>query len=146
MASLPATILNVVIERGADDGSVSAIGALRLATVYCDAGGVAVAGGTDTLGVALNTAIQNSARDGKTVTIRSACISKALVTTLLAAPNTKVTHAGFMSVVGAATANAVEITPKSDGYLTGSTNSTIASTATVAVTSPYAITCSYTVA
>ena len=146
MASLPATILNVVIERGADDGSVSAIGALRLATVYCDAGGAAVAGGTDTLGVQLNTAIQNAARDGKTVTIRSACISKALVTTLLASPNTKTTYAGFLSVVGAVTANAVEITPKSDGYLTGSSNATIASTATVAVTSPYAITCSYTVA
>lgn len=143
MASLPATILNVVIERGADDGSVSAIGALRLATVYCDAGGQEIAGGTNTLGVQLNTAIQNSVRDGKTVTIRSACISKALVTTLIAAPYTKVTHAGFMSVISA---NRVEITPKSNGYLTGSTDSTIASSATVAVTSPYAITCSYTVA
>ena len=66
-----------------------------------------------------------------------------LVTTLIAAPYTKVTHAGFMSVISA---NRVEITPKSNGYLTGSTDSTIASSATVAVTSPYAITCSYTVA
>lgn len=143
MSSLDAAIRNVVIERGADDGSAGSIGALRLATIYFDADGVEVAGGADTLGVQLNTAIQNSVRDGKTVTIRSACLSKALVTTLIASPYTKVTHAGFMSVIAS---NRVEITPKSNGYLTGSTNSTIASTATVAVTSPYAITCSYTVA
>ena len=71
MSSLDAAILNVVIERGADDGSAGSIGALRLATIYFDADGVAVAGGTDTLGVQLNTAIQNSVRDGKTVTASS---------------------------------------------------------------------------
>ena len=69
MSSLDAAILNVVIERGADDGSAGSIGALRLATIYFDADGVAVAGGADTLGVQLNTAIQNSVRDGKTVTL-----------------------------------------------------------------------------
>lgn len=144
MASLPATILNVVIERGADDGSVSSIGALKLATVYFDAGGVAVAGGTNTLGVQLATAIQNSAHNGKVVTIRSACVSKALVTTLLAAPYTRTTYAAFMGVVGSSTANTMELTPKSDGYLTADSDATIASTATVNVTSPYAVTCSYT--
>lgn len=144
MASLAATVLNVVIERGPDDSNVAAIGALKLATVYFDAGGVSIAGGTNTLGVQLATAIQNSARNGKTVTIRSAAVSKALVATDLAAPYTRTTYAAFMGVVGSVTANTMELTPKSDGYLTGSTDATIPSTATVNITSPYAVTCSYT--
>lgn len=145
MASVTAVVRDVVIERGPDDSrgsSTDSIGTLKRATIYFDNNGVAVVGGTDTLDLAMNTAIQNSVRNGKTVTVRTACISQALSTQLLAAPYTDVTHAGF--VTGAISASAISITPKSDGYVTGSTNSTIAAAATVQNVRPYGVYCTYT--
>jgi hypothetical protein len=142
MAAVTAVVQNVQIERGDDDTRAAAIGNLKRATIYFDAGGVAVAGGTDTLDLAMATAIQNKVRNGKTVTVRTASISQALTTQLLAAPFTEVTHAGF--ITAAISSSSISITPKSDGYLTGSTNSSIASSSTVVIVRPYAVVCAYT--
>ena len=142
MAAVTAVVQNVQIERGDDDARAAAIGNLKRATIYFDNGGVAVAGGTDTLDLAMATAIQNKVRNGKTVTVRTASISQALTTQLLAAPQTEVTHAGFINA--AISSSTIAIVPKSDGYLTGSTDSTIASSATVVVVRPYAVICAYT--
>jgi len=142
MATVTAVVQNVQIERGDDDVRAAAIGNLKRATVYFDNGGVAVVGGTDVLSVNLATAIQNRVRNGKTVTVRTAAISQALTTQLLAAPFTEVTHAGF--ITAAISSSTITITPKSDGYLTGSADSTIASSSTVTNVRPYAVTCAYT--
>lgn len=142
MATVTAVVQNVQIERGDDDVRVAPIGNLKRATVYFDNGGVAVAGGTDTLSINLAVSIQNKVRNGKTVTVRTASISQALTTQLLAAPFTEVTHAGFINA--AISSSTIAIVPKSDGYLTGSTDSTIASSATVTNVRPYAVVCAYT--
>ena len=142
MATVTAVVQNVQIERGNDDARAAAIGNLKRATVYFDNGGVAVAGGTDTLSINLAVSIQNKVRNGKTVTVRTAAISQALTTQLLASPQTEVTHAGF--ITAAISSSTITITPKSDGYVTGDTNSTIASSATVTVVCPYAVVCAYT--
>ena len=142
MATVTAVVQNVQIERGDDDARAAAIGNLKRATIYFDNGGVAVAGGTDTLDLAMATAIQNKVRNGKTVTVRTAAISQALTTQLLAAPFTEVTHAGF--ITAAISSSTITITPKSDGYLTGSADSTIASSSTVTNVRPYAVVCAYT--
>ena len=143
MATVTAVVQNVQIERGDDDARAAAIGNLKRATVYFDNGGVAVVGGTDVLSVNLATAIQNRVRNGKTVTVRTAAISQAITSQLLAAPYTEVTHAGFITAAISA-GTTITITPKSDGYLTGSTDSTIASSSTVTIVRPYAVTCAYT--
>jgi hypothetical protein len=143
MATVTAVVQNVQIERGDDDARAAAIGNLKRATVYFDNGGVAVtSGGSDVLSINLATAIQNKVRNGKTVTVRTASISQALTTQLLAAPFTEVTHAGFINA--AISSSTIAIVPKSDGYLTGSTDSTIASSSTVTIVRPYAVTCAYT--
>ena len=134
MASVTATIHSIVIERGNDDLHSNAIGNLRRATVYLDNNSVtAVAGGTDTLDANLATAIQNSVLDGRTVTVRTVSLSQALATAAA-------TFAGYMTL----SSNTVSITPKSDGYLTGSTNATIP--ASTAIICPYGVYVSYTVA
>jgi len=143
MATVTAVVQNVQIERGDDDVRAAAIGNLKRATVYFDNGGVAVtSAGSDVLSINLATAIQNKVRNGKTVTVRTASISQALTTQLLAAPQTEVTHAGFINA--AISSSTIAIVPKSDGYLTGSTDSTIASSATVTNVRPYAVVCAYT--
>jgi hypothetical protein len=145
MAARTAVVRNVVIERGPDDvrsSAIDGIGTLKRATIHFDNNGIVVTGGTDTLDLDMATAIQNSLRNGKTVTVRTVCISQALTTQLLAAPYTEVTHAGF--ITAAISSGSVSITPKSDGYLTGSTNSTIAAAATVQNVRPYAVYCTFT--
>lgn len=143
MATVTAVVQNVQIERGDDDARAAAIGNLKRATVYFDNGGVAVtSAGSDVLSINLATAIQNKVRNGKTVTVRTCCVSQALTTKLLASPYTEVTHAGF--ITAAISSGSISITPKSDGYLTGSTNSTIAASATVENARPYAVYCTFT--
>lgn len=144
MATVTAVVQNVQIERGDDDARAAAIGNLKRATVYFDNGGVAVVGPTDgdVLSINLATAIQNKVRNGKTVTVRTASISQALTTQTLAAPFTEVTHAGF--ITAAISSSTITIAPKSNGYVTGSSDSTIASSATVVVVRPYAVVCAYT--
>lgn len=139
MASVTAVVQNVQIERGNDDARAAAIGNLKRATIYFDNGGVAVtgAGAVDTLDLDMAVAIQNKVRNGKTVTVRTASLSQALTTQTNA--GVEVTHAGFITAVSA---SAVSLTPKSDGYVTGSTGSNIG--AGLAVVRPYAIVCAYT--
>lgn len=136
MSAVTAVVQNVVIERGDDDARATAVGNLKRAIVYIDNGGTAVAGGTDTLDCNLATAIQNSVRNGKTVTVRTVAVSQALTTQTTA--GVEVTHAGYMTL----SSNTISITPKSDGYLTGSTNSTI--TASLDVVRPYGVFVAYT--
>ncbi len=136
MSAVTATVQTVVIERGDDDARATAVGNLKRATVYIDNGGTAVAGGTDTLDCNLATAIQNSVRNGKTVTVRTVAVSQALTTQTTA--GVEVTHAGYMTL----STNTISITPKSDGYLTGSTNSTI--TASLDIVRPYGVFVAYT--
>lgn len=136
MSAVTATVQNVVIERGDDDARATAVGNLKRATVYIDNGGTAVAGGTDTLDCNLATAIQNSVRNGKNVTVRTVAVSQALTTQTTA--GVEVTHAGYMTL----SSNTISITPKSNGYLTGSTNSTI--TASLDVVRPYGVFVAYT--
>jgi hypothetical protein len=145
MAARTAVVRNVVIERGNDDSrgsAIDSIGTLKRATIYFDNNGIVVTGGTDTLDLDMKAAIEGSLRNGKTVTVRTCCISQALTTQLTAAPYTEVTHAGF--ITGAIASSAISITPKSDGYVTGSTNSTIAAVATVQNVRPYAVYCTFT--
>ena len=136
MSAVTAVVQNVVIERGDDDARATAVGNLKRATVYIDNGGTAVAGGTDTLDCNLATAIQNSVRNGKTVTVRTVAVSQALTTQTTV--GVEVTHAGYMTL----SSNTISLTPKSDGYLTGSTNSTI--TASLDVVRPYGVFVAYT--
>ncbi len=136
MSAVTATVQTVVIERGDDDARATAVGNLKRATVYIDNGGTAVVGGTDTLDCNLATAIQNSVRNGKTVTVRTVAVSQALTTQTTA--GVEVTHAGYMTL----STNTISITPKSDGYLTGSTNSTI--TASLDIVRPYGVFVAYT--
>jgi hypothetical protein len=139
MASVTAVVQNVQIERGDDDVRAAAIGNLKRSTIFFDNGGVAVTGvsSTDTLDLAMATAIKNKVRNGKTVTVRTAAISQALTTQTNA--GVEVTHAGFLSVISSST---VSLTPKSDGYVTGSTGSNIG--ASLTVVRPYAVICAYT--
>jgi hypothetical protein len=137
MAVVTAVVQNVQIERGDDDVRAAAIGNLKRATIYFDNGGVAVTAASDTLDLAMATAIQNKVRNGKTVTVRTAAISQALTTQTNA--GVEVTHAGFITAVAA---SSISLTPKSDGYVTGSTGSNIG--ASLTVVRPYAVICAYT--
>ena len=92
MSAVTAVVQNVVIERGDDDARAAA-SATSSAPPYIDNGGTAVAGGTDTLDCNLATAIQNSVRNGKTVTVRTVAVSQALTTQTTA--GVEVTHAGL---------------------------------------------------
>lgn len=139
MATVTATVHNVVVERGPDDARAAAIGNLYRATVYFDNGGsTAVVGGTDTLDCNLATAIRNSVRDGRTVTVRTVAVSQALTQQTTAGVET--TFAAYMTL----STNTVSLTPKTDGYLTGSTNGSI--TASTPIVRPYGVYVAYTVA
>lgn len=140
MASVTASVRGCVIERGNDDAPGAAvtnyaISTLKRATVYIDSNGVDVAGGTDTLDCNLATAIQNSVRNGKTVTVRTLCVSQALINDNAGA---QVGYAGYHTV----SSNTVSITPKSTSYLTGGTNATI--TGAHVVVQPYGVYVAYT--
>lgn len=140
MAARTASVRGVVIERGNDDARGAActnyaIATLKRATVYIDSNGVDVAGGTDTLDCDLGAAIQNSVRNGKTVTVRTLCISQAQVNDNAGA---ETAYAGYHTV----SSNTVSITPKSTSYLTGGTNATITGTHTVV--QPYGVFVAYT--
>lgn len=136
MASRTAAVKNVLLLRGDDDARATAIGILRRAVVYIDNNLLVVTGGTDTLDCDLGAAIEGSVRNGKTVTVRTVAIEQALTTQTTA--GVEVTHAGYMTLSG----NTISITPKSDGYLTGSTNSTI--TASLPAVQPYGVFVTYT--
>ena len=139
MPAVTATVQNVVIERGDDDARATAIGNLRRATVYFDNGGTtAVAGGTDTLDCNLATAIEDSVRDGLTVTVRTIAVSQALTQQTTAGVET--TFAGYATL----SSNTVSVTPKTDGYVNGSTNGSI--TANTPIVRPYGVYVAYTVA
>lgn len=136
MAVVTASVRAVELIRGNDDARGSAIGALKRAVVYIDSNGVDVVGGTDTLDCNLATAIQNSVRNGKTVTVRGApAICQAIVTD---SSGTETTRAGYLTL----STNTISITPKTDGYVTGSTNGTV--TGAQSVVQPYGVFVAYT--
>lgn len=136
MASVALVTRNVVLDRGPDAARASSLSLAQTATVTCDNNGVAAVGGTDTITIDVGAAISAAKRNGKTVTLRAVALSRPLTTQTTA--GVEVTHAGYLTFSG----NVVTVVPKSDGWLTGSTNSTISATAPVV--EPYAITCVYT--
>lgn len=140
MSSYTMTVRGVVSERGMDAARASDAGlnALNIATVYVDNNSVSWVGGTDTVTLNLATAIQNSRRDGKTVTIQGLPVVTQCLTTQSTA-GAEVPYCAFLSL----SSNTVTLTPKSNGYLTGSTDATIGALPAVR---PYAITCAYSVA
>jgi hypothetical protein len=140
MAAVTATVLGVQLIRGNDDARTDsvalAVGNLKRAIVSITPGGTAVAGGTDTLDCDLSAAISGSTRNGLTPTVRTVALEQAITTQTSA--GVEVTHAGFMTL----SSNTVSITPKSTGWVTGSTNSTIA--ASLPYVRPYAVFVTYT--
>jgi endonuclease YncB( thermonuclease family) len=139
MTAVSLVARNVVLERGPDASrsSSAVLSIAQVATVYCDNNGVAAVGGTDTITINLASAIQSSKRNGKTVTIRALAVSQPLTTQTSA--GVEATHSGYATLGSGTT---MTIVPKSDGWLTGDTSSTISATAPVVT--PYGITCVYT--
>ena len=90
-----------------------------------------VIGGTDTLDLNLATEIQNSRRDGKTVTVRSAAVATAalLGTT-------------FYTATSSLSTNTISLTPKTADW---STNATLPANSTATIR-PYMVLVVYTVA
>ncbi len=127
MATVTAGNVQVVEERGKDDArtgdTATTQTALKRATVYFDNNGTQVAGGTDTLSIDLGAAIQNSARNGKIVTIQNFAMSQAFASRV---PSTGVETilAGYATISG----NVLSVTPKTTGWVTGSTNGTMSAT------------------
>lgn len=82
MATRTGSVAAVELVRGPDDayGNEAATGTMYSASVsiWNDTANTVI-GGTDTLSTAVATAIQNSRRDGKTVTLRSAAMVGAAV-------------------------------------------------------------------
>ena len=136
MAAVSLVSRNVVIERGPDAARAAALSALKIATVYCDHNGVALVGGTDTITIDLGAAIQASQRNGKTVTVRGAMLVQP-ITTQVATTGVETTREGFISFAG----NILTLVPKTDGYLTGSTNGNVATDAAIV---PYGVSVAFT--
>lgn len=137
MAAVSLVARNVVLERGPDAARASSLSALKVATVYCDGNGVAMVGGTDTITIDLGSAIQSSTRNGKTVTVRGVMVVQP-ITTQVASTGVETTREGYVTFSG----NTLTLIPKTDGYLTGSTNGTVSATETVVA--PYGIAVAYT--
>jgi len=123
MAAVTASNTSIVFNRGPDAAIPAETAPLWTANVYGDNGTTAVVGGTDTLDFALGTIIQNSQRDGKTVTVRAVSIVQSLT-------QGSTVFAGTISLSG----NTASITPKSN--TDWSTNASIAASA---ATRPYGI-------
>lgn len=77
MASRTSTVVGLEMVRGPDDaGPGDTTGALWRGILYVtNTTGSAVAGGTDTLDTVMATAIQGERKNGKTVTLRYACMA-----------------------------------------------------------------------
>lgn len=128
MASVTANVLNVQIVKG-DDSAITSESEIKLAAIFFDTANIAVTGGTDTIALACNTAIQNKQRNGKTVTCRANMIAPfqpgAQGTTLLNPSATLST-------------NTATVTPKASDW------STNASITTSAVDRPMAVLVAFT--
>lgn len=130
MAVVAATNTSVEILRGDDDAPAFAGESnnfrLKRAVIYGFNGATAVIGGTDTLDFVVNTLVQNSVRNGKTVTLRSASVVQA-------ASTGAVSYAATISI----STNTVSLTPKTADW---STNATVSASTLV---KPFAILVSY---
>lgn len=130
MAAVSASNTSVEILRADDDAPAFAGESnnfrLKRAVIYGTNGSTAVAGGTDTLDFACGTLIQNSVRNGKTVTVRAACVYQC-------ASTGATTYAATSSI----STNTVSLTPKTSDW---STNATVSASTLV---KPFAILVSY---
>lgn len=137
MATVALVSRGAVSDRGPDAARAAdaAVNILQIATVYCDANSVAMVGGTDTITINLATAIQNSRRNGKTVTVQSIAVTQCLTTQTSA--GAEVSWCAYVTL----SASVMTLIPKTDGYLTGSTSGT---TAAVPAVRPYGILCAFT--
>jgi hypothetical protein len=141
MAAVALTARNVFLIQGDDDarGAVDQSGGsnldnLKRCFVTFDSNGTSMVGGTDTITLNLATAIQNKTRNGKTVTVETIAVSQAIT---VSASGVETSYAGYATL----SSNVLTIVPKSDGYLTGSTNATVTGTSTVV--RPYGVFCAY---
>lgn len=141
MASRTATCVGVDIVRGDDDAPGSsvtnyAIASLKRAVVYISNAGLDWVGGTDTITINLSTALAGVIRNGKTQTVRGC---PAVVQAM------RVDNAGAQTAFGAyvtLSTNTLTIVPKTDGYVTGSTNGTV--TGSYTLIAPLAVEVAYT--
>lgn len=118
MAAVTARIIAVQFVRGDDDsvGAENANFKTKNYLISFDNNATQVAGGTDTLNVAVNTVIPGNNHEGKTVTLRAACLAKPFYD---AASGTS--FAGTLSLSG----STVQLTPVTSDW---SSNGTITNT------------------
>jgi hypothetical protein len=116
MTAVPATVAGIKVVDGENDPATSSRYVNVLLLVHN--GSTQVAGGTDTLDVAVNTALSNYFRSGETFTLRAAAIAKP-------AQSNGTVYAGTISLSG----STVSITPKTESDW--STNATIAASALI---------------
>lgn len=114
MASVTAKVRGVQLDRGDDDatGAENANFKCKRYLISFDHNGVQVAGGTDTLDLAVDTAITGNNREGKAVTLRSACIVAPIYDGA-----TKTSFAGTITIAS----NTVSVTPKTSDWTTNGT-------------------------
>ena len=141
MASRTATCVGVQIDRGNDDAPGIAVtnyatASLKRATVFISNNGIDWVGGTDTITINLSTALAAYIRNGKTQTIQGCpAVTQAM----------RVDNAGAQTAFAAyvtLSSNTLTIVPKSDGYVTGSTNTTV--TGSYTLIAPLAVSLAYT--
>jgi len=120
MASVSATVRDMIVR----DAPASTPNGLErvLVELYFDNGATAVAGGTDTLDVAVNTAIRARTNSGKTYTPRSYQV-------IQPAQSSATEYAATIGTSGSGSSTVLQLTPKSRSDW--STNATIAASALV---------------
>lgn len=118
MAAVTATIRDVVVE---DAPASTPNGAARVrATIYFDNAATAVAGGTDTLDVAVNTVLRAAQRQGRTYTPRTWALVQP-------AQSSATEYAATIGTSGSGSSTTLQLTPKSTSDW--STNATVAASA-----------------
>jgi hypothetical protein len=124
MAAVTATVKGVVFLSGPYDAGTPSSRARQVrAIIYCTNGSTQVAGGTDTLDIAVNTILAAATQNGRTYTLRTAAIAQ------MGDDGTDA-FGGTISI----SSSLVSLTPKEDGDF--STNDTIAASA---MTIPYGL-------
>lgn len=123
MSSVPAVYRDMIAIKSPYDAT-SGTTPRQAFVIFCDPGGTDVAGGTDTLDLAVDTILAAHAHSGRTYTVRSVAVWQTL-------RNATADYAATLAI----STNTVQITPKS--VSNWSSNATI--TGATAVAAPYGI-------
>jgi hypothetical protein len=141
MASRTATCVGVDLIRGNDDAPGSSVtnysaASLKRAMVSISNNGLDWVGGTDTITIDLSAALAAYVRNGKTQTVQGCpAVMQAM----------RVDNAGAQSAFAAyvtLSSNTLTIVPKTNGYLTGSTNGSV--TGSYTLVAPLVVAVAYT--